>query len=390
MRKLFILIVITIMVFSCTKDNGETASKDSFIRLYGDSYSDEGLYLRQLADKSYLAVTSFTNQDQVRGGSIMKLNATGEVQWQYQSIDTLDLTIKSFFVNDDNSIVWVGFGVNPNNNNTDIVLGKLNVSGQLQWKKYFGGTGNQYGNALCMTDDGGYLVGGSTEVDGDKDIYLHKFNVDGDSLWVRSYGTGTEDEINDICRSHNGGFVLTGKYGFATGGQTGSNLAAIEINQFGILVDTYTYEGSGDDKGQEVEMTEDGYIFVGTTQNLSDGETDVFVVKTGTSIRDLIWQKTYGGPAAEIGNSVCVNDNGTYTVAGSTESYGEGNRDAYILNLSSEGALVIEKTFGSSADEWTNSVIQTADKGFGLLGATEFTDNRMVTFIKLNANYEQE
>jgi len=390
MRKLFLYTVIAIMVFSCTKDDGETAKKDSFIRLYGNAYLDEGLYLRQLEDNSYLACASYSNEDEVQGGKVFKLSQNGQVLWEYASLDTLDLTIKSFFVNTDNTVVWVGHGINPATANYDIVLGKLTSGGQLEWKKYAGGAGNQYGNALCQAVDGGYIVGGSTDVDGDKDVYLHKFSVEGDSLWVRKYGTDSEDEIKDICRSHNGGFLLTGNYGFAAGGQTGTNLAAIEINQFGNLVDTYTYEGVGNDEGSEVAMTDDGYIFVGTTQSAGNGETDIFVVKTSVSIRDVQWQKTYGGNAAEIGNSVFVNDDGTYTIAGSTESYGEGNRDAYVLNLSSEGTMVIEKTFGSSGNEWVNSAIQAADGGFGLLGATEFTENRMISFIKLNGNYELE
>jgi hypothetical protein len=390
MRKLFFYIILTIIVFSCTDDDGETANKESFIRFYGNSYLDEGLYLRQLEDNTYLACASFTNEDEVTGGQLLKLSEKGEVVWKYNSIDTLDFTIRSFFVNEDNSIVWVGQGINPSTNNYDVVIGKLSISGQLEWKKYAGGNGNQFGNSLCQTEDGGYIVGGSTDVDGDKDVYLHKFSAAGDSLWVRKYGTNGEDEILDICRSHSGGFLLTGKYGFAAGGQTGTNMAAIEINQFGNLVDTYTYEGVGDDVGSEVAMTEDGYIFVGTTQQAGSSETDVFVVKTSTSIRDVQWQQTYGGNSAEIGNTVFVNDDGSYTVAGSTESYGEGNRDAYILNLTNEGSMVLYKTFGSTGDEWVNSVIQTSDGGFGLLGATQLTDNRMISFIKLNGNYEQE
>jgi hypothetical protein len=383
MRNIGILFIFTILLQSCSSDNGDTAAEGSFIRFYGGSYIDEGLSLKQLPDNNYLAVVSFTNEEQVHGGRILKLNATGEVLWEYETIDSLDLTINNLIVNDDNSIVWVGNGVNPVTNNIDIVLGKLDGSGQFVWKKYSGGIGNQHGNAICKASDEGYVIGGSTDKNGGKNIYLQKFNIEGDSLWVRTYFSTGEDEVRDLCEGHNEGFVITGKYGSGL-----YSLVGIEVNPNGILLDVYNYEGDG--VGNEIVKTQDGYIIVGTAKNEVDGENDVFVVKTGTSIREIEWQETFGGVNVESGNSVCVNNDGSFTVAGETESIGAGNRDAYVLNISSNGTKMIEKTFGSSADEWVNSVIQTADYGFGLLGATEFTDNRMVSFIKLNGNYEQE
>lgn len=385
---IFLTIILTLV--ACKKDNGETAQNDSFLRFYGNSFIDEGQYITQVDDKSYLMIANFTDENQLQGGKILKLNEYGALLWEYRSIDTLNLSIKKLLVTSDNSIVWVGNGVNPITKNIDVVIAKINAEGQLQWKKYAGGAENQYGNTICQTADEGFLVGGSTDITGNKDLYLHKFNADGDSLWARRYGTGTEDEVNDICNSHNDGFIVTGKYGFTAAGQTGTNMAAIEINQAGNLIDAYTYEESGDDEGNEVKLTADGYIFTGTTQNAQNGETDILVIKTTTSIREIQWQKTFGGTAEETGRSVFINSNGTFTIAGATESFGYGNSDAYVLNISSEGNLLLEKTFGSNADEWINSVIQTSDGGFACVGATEFTENRMIVFIKLTPDYEQQ
>jgi hypothetical protein len=389
MRKLFTLFITSIIVFSCTKDNGETADKASFIRFYGGSYYNEGMQIKQLPDKSYLVISKFTNENQITGGKIHKLNETGDVIWEYESIDSLDLHIEDLYVNEDQSIIFTGYGINPPRNN-DVVLGKLSAQGQEQWKIYSGGEGNQLSKSICRADDGGYIIGGSTNKTGNKNIYLQKFSSEGDSLWTRNYGSPSEDEVYDICQSYNGGFIITGSYGFVAPNQTGLNMAAIEINQLGILIDIFSFEGYGDDVGFDVDKTDDGYIFVGNTHNPNNPETDILIVKTGISIREIEWIETYGGSDAESGNEIYMNSDGTYTIVGSTESMGEGNMDGYILNISSSGSVIIEKTQGSIANEWLNSVIETYDGGFGMVGGSEYNENSMLTFIKLNKDYEQE
>jgi hypothetical protein len=81
-----------------------------------------------------------------------------------------------------------------------------------------------------------------------------------------------------------------------------------------------------------------------------------------------IFQKTFGGASTELGYSVQQTFDGGYVIAGYTLSFGEGNRDVYLVRTDSTGATMWTKTFGASNTDYAWTVYQTADSGY-LVGA---------------------
>ncbi len=78
--------------------------------------------------------------------------------------------------------------------------------------------------------------------------------------------------------------------------------------------------------------------------------------------------KTYGGNGSEYGLSVINSSDKTYTIVGATESFGNGSVDAYLLNIDSLGNYNWSKTFGGPNIEWAYDLIEIADSGFVLCG----------------------
>ena len=61
-----------------------------------------------------------------------------------------------------------------------------------------------------------------------------------------------------------------------------------------------------------------------------------------------------------------------------------------LIKSSIDGQEIFTKTFGGTGIEQGESVIQTSDGGFLLLGSTLFEGNSMITLTKTNSEGELE
>ncbi|UVI33431.1 hypothetical protein [Paenibacillus spongiae] len=149
-----------------------------------------------------------------------------------------------------------------------------------------------------------------------------------------------------------------------------------------------TFGGSSFDGGLSVQMTSDGgYISTGSTDSYGAGSADVYLVKTD-GLGNKQWEKTFGGPGRDIGFSVQQTSDGGYIIAGSTiihhGKFGSWNH-VYLIKTDGSGIKQWERTF---ADGIGHSVQQTSDGGYIIAGSTGSYNNGQsdVYLIKTDAS----
>lgn len=131
---------------------------------------------------------------------------------------------------------------------------------------------------------------------------------------------------------------------------------------------TRIYGGSGiDEIGEIQEISDGGFIIAGSTNAFGEGLYDVYLIRTDAN-GDTIWTKTYGGSADDRGRSVRQLPDGGFIITGYTRSFGNGSKDAYLIRADSAGDTVWTRVFGRDFTVDGRSVRQTDDGGFIICG----------------------
>jgi len=253
---------------------------------------------------------------------------------------------------------------------------------QQRWERTYGGAGNEGGNAVRQTQDGGYIVsGGTTSYGNGYQVYLVKTNASGDTLWTRTYGGAGSDEGYSVQQTQDTGYIVSG-YTNSFGNFT--QVYLIKTNASGDTLWTRYYGGMGEDVGYSAQQTSDGgYVVAGLTGFYPDYQ--VCLIKTNAS-GDTLWTKNYGGTARDVGESVRQTTDGGYIIAGYTYSFGVGG-DVYLVKTNASGDTLWTRTYGGTDYDEGSSVRQTQDGGYIVSGYTNsFGNNTKVYLIKTNAS----
>ena len=252
-----------------------------------------------------------------------------------------------------------------------ITLAGKECFGQVTFQKVYGGWTYEYGYSAQQTSDSGYIITGFTlsAGAGGFDIFLVRTDFNGDLIWANTYGgTGNEDG-NSVCQSSDGGFVITG-YSYSIGADS-SDIFLLKVNTTGDTLWSKTYGGIGNEIGLCVQNTFDGgYVISGITSSFGAGMEDVYIIKTD-SFGDTLWTKAYGGADLDYGYYVEQTIDSGYIISGSSNSFGVGNGDVYLIRTDLNGDTLWTKSYGGINYDAAFCVHQTTDYGFIISGTTQ-------------------
>jgi uncharacterized delta-60 repeat protein len=254
----------------------------------------------------------------------------------------------------------------------DVWVLKLNPDGTVAWQKTYGDTGSDVANSIHQTSDGGYILAGQTTSfgAGSNDYWVLKLNPDGTVAWQKTYGGTSSDIANSIQQTTDGGYIVGG---YSSSFGAGSNDAwVLKLNPDGTVAWQKTYGGTGGDVSYSVQQTPDGgYIAGGSSNSFGAGNGEAWILKLNPD-GTVAWQKTYGETGWDYADSVQQTADGGYIVGGSSSSFGAGNYDYWVLKLDPDGTVAWQKTYGGTGGEYvySNSIHQTLDGGYILAGET--------------------
>ncbi|NUO02050.1 MAG: DUF11 domain-containing protein, partial [Saprospiraceae bacterium] len=269
-----------------------------------------------------------------------------------------------------------------------------------EWRRWYGGSKNDYAFDVEQTIDGGYVVAGATQSDdgdvtghhgqNETDFWVIKLSESGDIAWQKALGGSSWDEARSIRQTNDGGYIVAGSSesndGDVSGNHGSKDYWIVKLNETGDIVWQKSLGGSGEDQPFEIQETSDGgYIAVGFSHSNdgdvsgNHGDADYWVVKLNAT-GNIQWQKSLGGASIDEALSVQQARNGGYIVAGvsrSTDGQVAGNHggmDYWVVKLNDSGDTEWQKCLGGSSNETPYSIRQAYDGGYVLAGWTISTD----------------
>jgi predicted secreted protein len=337
-------------------------------KTFGESQHDLGRCLQQTSDGGFI-IAGETNSFGNGGWDLwlIKTDADGNSEWEITYGSAGDTTISVgggelvqqtsdggyIFTCTKDWPAYTGSG-----EASSIWLVKINPNGDILWTKTISISDDDYAHAVLQTEDTGFILLASVN----SSTMLIKTDSDGDTLWTNSYdGRGV-----DFVQASDFGYVITGsKY-------DGDELVwFLKTDEYGVQDTSITYNGGMTDEGNFIQETNDngfvitGYTFDGMSVNM------LKLIKTD-SLGNQQWNRTFGtNDFSASGNSVLQTSDDEYIILGYTYSYGNGGKDIWMIKVDEDGGLKWDATFGGDNNESGESIQQTSEDEFVILGTTQ-------------------
>jgi len=357
----------------------------------------DGGYLMFGRSESPNATPGDSSQDQ--GYWIVKMNPGGDIAWQkmYQGMIPQDSVLGPSYACrfDDAGISGVNRENTTGNMSTDgSWVAKFTHDGDISWKKDLGPAFPAEIHSIQQTTDGGYIIAGNTGLSGgdrsrdraDLDCWIGKISPSGEISWKKTFGGSNDDLGYCIRQTIDGGYIVVGASASSDGDVTGNHgdfdYWVVKLTPNLEISWQKSFGGSKADIPSFVQQLSDGgYIVAGASaSNDGDvtgnhGDLDYWIVKL-TPGGELSWQKSYGGKGDDEKPCIRQIRDGGYIVVGQSESHdgdvtgNHGNYDYWMIKLAPDGALKWEKCLGGSRYDAGQSVVQTNDGGYIVAGVS--------------------
>ncbi|NNE76023.1 MAG: hypothetical protein HKN31_03015 [Pricia sp.] len=293
--------------------------------------------------------------------------------------------------------------VSENAGDLDYWLARTDASGILMWQESFGFKGRDEGISLIKTKDTGFLLVGVLDVTASEaqgntsakkhaggDYWAVRLAPDGSLIWSQYFGGTFTDTAYDVIETDEGGFIIVGSSDSVdvdiSGNKGSYDFWVVAISGTGQLIWEKNFGGDEIDEAHSIVKSADGnYIIVGDTRSSNNdisfnhGAADVWVIKINPS-GELLWEKAYGGTGFDAGRAIVSSQKGGFFGAGSSRSGdGEvsenlGQNDLWAYKINDSGSLLWEETIGGTQIDLGHSVAELDNGTVIIVGESASSD----------------
>jgi PKD repeat protein len=301
-------------------------------RTYGGTLGESGHWMDETDDNGYIitgGTSSFGagNQD----AFLLRLDEFGDTLWCKTFGGTAVDYGNSCAQLDDGTFVMAGRTLSFGGG----FLLRTDSDGDTIWTITFNNAADDWGRRVQQTDDGGIIVIGSIVGIGAGlgEYYIVKVDIDGNIEWTRSWGGTGPDYAFSVAQNDDGGYIVVG--GALSFGAGGFDVMAVRTDMNGDTLWAKVYGSTGSEIGYGAKQTDDGGFII-LSHSAAIGVGGIWVIKTD-AMGDTLWTRIYGSGSGEQGLRIQEMSDLGFLIGGSGTSFGAGGSDMWMLKIDANG-----------------------------------------------------
>jgi len=245
---------------------------------------------------------------------------------------------------------------NSKNSGYDYHIVKLNDKGNQVWEKYFSGNRQDYLNSTISTQEGGFLLTGTSystqSMDkkfkslGSSDIWIIKIDENGNEEWQQIIGTKYGEEARASVQVMDLGYFVAGNSSLSSYGFGASDVMVTRLDEKGKILNQIILGGMGNDEVEKIIPTKDGGCLIGIYS-----QSGTYNGEEKKEITSELLQNSYS-KNSDSNQNQNQKDSEKYNISfygKKTDNSGIG--DYWIVKLDKSGNVEWEKNFGGTEDD---------------------------------------
>ncbi len=189
-------------------------------------------------------------------------------------------------------------------------------------------------------------------------LLIISFSIFAQKTYQRSFGEASDDNAYDLVLEETGNIVIAGVSNSFTTTKSGY---LNKVDTVGKLVWSKVFSAEQNVIFRVVKQARTGgFIIAGNTNAFGAGRKDALLVKTDVD-GNLEWSKTYGGEFHDYGFDVESTLDGGYILVGETNSFGVSGSDVLLVKVDPNGDVEWSKAYGGANVEFSSGIIELLD-----------------------------
>jgi len=191
-----------------TNEKGDTL----WTRVFGGNGIEQGNSVQETEDGGFI-ITGRTNSFGAGDYDVylIRTDKNGRKIWMQTFGGTGSEEGRSVQQTKDGGFIIAGYTKSYGLGGADVFLVRADKDGNQIWAQTYGGATDDFGKAAEETHDGGFVVAGYTNSFGNGvEAYLIRTDADGNRVWEYTYGDKSDDFGNSVDQTNDGGFVIGG------------------------------------------------------------------------------------------------------------------------------------------------------------------------------------